>query len=127
MLVKRMKRRLFKLATAFSRVAAWAVPLTVAVAFVLLDQPVTLYRSGVPTKDELYAYANAHQNLYPPLPNPKRATYLIADPRGLSWFRQFAVVPGPNAHDQVYGGPTNFFFDYAEPGRFEMMFVPRVG
>src|SRR4051812_40184917 len=96
-----MKRWLFNLAAAGLRVAVWAVPLAVAVAFVCLNRPVTMHRSGLPSKDELYAYANAHRGAYPPLPNPKRATYLIADPRGLSWFRQFADVPGPNDRDRL--------------------------
>jgi hypothetical protein len=122
-----MKRRLFKLAAGFSRMAAWGLPLAIALAFGLLNQSVILYKSGLPTKDELYAYADAHSGLYPPLPNPKRATYFIADPRGLSWFRQSADVPGPNAHDRPYGGTTYFVLEYAEPGRFEMTFVPRLG
>src|SRR4051812_4906525 len=110
--MRRPLRHLFT--AAVLRVAAWAAPLAVAVVFVCLSRPVTLYRSGLPSKDELYAYVNAHRGAYPPLPNPKRATYLIVDPRGLSWFRQVADVPGPNDHDRNYGGPTYFVFEYAD-------------
>jgi hypothetical protein len=122
-----VRRRLFNLAAAVRRAAASVIPLSVALAFILVDRPVTLYRSGLPSRDELNAYANAHRGAYPPLANPMRATYLVMDRDGLGWFRQFADVPPPNEHDRAWGGPTAFAFEYAEPGRFGMTFMPRRG
>ncbi len=106
---------------------SWTLLPIIAITFLLLNRPVILYRSGLPSKDEIYAYRNAHRGLYPPLPKPLWAPYLIADKQGISWFRQTGNVPQPTAHDAFYGGPTHFYLNYAEPGRFEMVFVPRQG
>jgi hypothetical protein len=78
--------------TAWVRRLAWAVPLAAAVGLMLLRRPVVVYRNGVPPKDELMAYAEAHRGTYPPLPTPTWARYLILEAQGLSWFSQSAVI-----------------------------------
>jgi hypothetical protein len=118
-----MKRRLSHFTTALLRMSRWAVPLAVALFFVQVNRSYILYQSGLPTKDELYEYADAHRGAYPPLPNPKRGTYLVADSRGLSWFRQFTDVRELSYRDRIKDGRPFFVFAYAEPGQFGMTFV----
>jgi hypothetical protein len=75
-----MKRRLVNLA---------AMALMVLSIWLLLSRKsVTLYERGAPNQLEIQIYVNDHRGARPPLPSPIRATYMLLDANGLSFFRQ---------------------------------------
>jgi hypothetical protein len=82
----------------------------------LPHQPWLLFRRGLPSPDEVNAYAESRRGLLPPLSSPLEATYVTLDRNGLSFFHQ----------GMTFGNP-NFVFVGAEPGRFEMVLYVRKG
>jgi hypothetical protein len=103
-----VRRHLFNLAA--------AVSLMMAVALLLFRRQLVLYYDGPPQAAELAAYANAHQGRFPTLPNPLRATFLVVDGQGVSFFQQTATLRDPS-----------FVFLGAEPGWFFMTYFVRRG
>jgi hypothetical protein len=92
------------------------IPLLIAILAVLPRRPVMLYRAGAPTPSEVIAYENSHRGWYPSLPSPITADYVLRDEKGLSLFHQSATITHPH-----------HAFEGATPGRFEMIFYPRIG
>jgi hypothetical protein len=103
-------------ASAVLRILAWALPLALAALLALPHRPWLLYSNGLPKPDEVDSYRESHQGLMPPLPVPLRASYMLIDEQGASFFRQTASI-----------GNRDFHFHGAEPGRFDMIYLLQHG
>jgi hypothetical protein len=97
--------------------ATCIILLLLAFLVALPHKPWLLYRQGLPGPDEVAVYQMSHQGRFPPLSNPARATYVVVDAQGASFFRQSALIT-----------PDRFFvFGGAEPGRFDMIAYRGIG